>query len=226
MSGVAAVVVAAGSGKRFGGGKAFVPLAGRPLVEWSLAAFQDHPLVGTVVLVLPDESGRDEFRRKFPKLADVAAGGAERQDSVERGFARLDPAAWDLVLVHDGARPLVSAALIGRVIDAARRHGAAVPVVPTADTVKEVEGGRVVRTLDRARLGAVQTPQGFAAAVLGRALSKAREEGFRGTDEAALVERYGGDVAAVEGDERNIKVTTRLDLRVAEVFLNENRPGV
>jgi 2-C-methyl-D-erythritol 4-phosphate cytidylyltransferase len=226
MKGAGAVIVAAGAGRRFGGEKAFVPLAGRPLVEWSLAAFEAHPLVEAVVLVLPEEGKGASVRGAYSKLAAVVAGGPERQDSVERGFARLDPAGSDLVLVHDGARPLVSAALIGRVIEAARRHGAAVPVAPLADTIKEVEGGRVVRTLDRTRLGAAQTPQGFAAAVLARALAKAREEGFRGTDEAGLVERYGGGVAAVDGDERNIKVTTRLDLKIAEALCHEYRPGV
>ncbi|MBM3293147.1 MAG: 2-C-methyl-D-erythritol 4-phosphate cytidylyltransferase [Candidatus Aminicenantes bacterium] len=226
MKGVGAVIVAAGAGRRFGGAKPFALLAGRPLVEWSLAVFENHPLVRTIVLVLGEEASRADFRTRFPKLASVVRGGAERQDSVRRGFARLDPLATDVVLVHDGARPLVSAELIVRVVEAARRRGAAVPVVPTADTIKEIAGGRVVRTPDRDRLGRVQTPQAFSYSVLEKALAKAREEGYLGTDEAALVERCGGEVAVVEGDERNIKITTRLDLKIAEVICHEDRPGV
>jgi len=226
MKGVGAVIVAAGAGRRFGGGKPFALLAGRPLVEWSLAAFEAHPLVQAIVLVLADDSGKVLYRTKFRKVIDVVRGGERRQDSVGCGFARLDPAATDVVLVHDGARPFVSAELIGRVVEAARLRGAAVPVVPVPDTIKEVDGGRVVRTIDRARFGRVQTPQAFSYPLLEKALAKARADGFRGTDDAVLIERCGAEVAVVEGDARNIKITTPLDLRIAEGLCHEDRPRV
>jgi 2-C-methyl-D-erythritol 4-phosphate cytidylyltransferase len=226
MKGVGAIVVAAGAGRRFGAAKQFALLGGRPLIEWSLAVFQAHPLVETIVLVLPDVGEEEVYKMKFSKVADVVRGGEERQDSVASGFNRLDPSGTEIVLVHDGARPFVSAALVDRVIEAARRHGAAVPVVPPTDTVKEIAGGRVVRTLDRARLGCVQTPQAFGYSVLERALAKAREDGHYGTDEATLVERLAGEVAAVDGEGRNIKITTPLDLRIAEVLIHEDRPGL
>jgi 2-C-methyl-D-erythritol 4-phosphate cytidylyltransferase len=226
MTGVAAVIVAAGSGRRFGAAKQFAPLRGRPLVEWSLAAFEAHPLVETIVLVLPDLSRKDVYRAGFPKVADVVRGGAERQDSVAVGVGRLDAARTEIVLVHDGARPFVSAALIDRVAAAAARTGAAVPVVPVEDTIKEVEADRVVRTCERGRLCRAQTPQGFSFGLLVRALTEARAAGVSGTDEAALVERLGAAVAVVEGDPRNIKITSLLDLRVAEALGDENRPRV
>jgi 2-C-methyl-D-erythritol 4-phosphate cytidylyltransferase len=223
---VAVVVVAAGAGRRFGSAKQFAALGGRPLIEWSLRAFEDHPGVGAIVLVLADEADRERYRREFPKVVDVVRGGARRQDSVTNGTARLGPARGGLVLVHDGARPLVDAGLISRVIEAAAAAGAAIPVVPPEDTVKETAGGFVVRTLDRARLGRVQTPQGFAFGLLERALAQARADGFHGTDEAALVERLGEAVAVVEGDPRNLKITTPLDLIIAEAILHENRHRV
>jgi 2-C-methyl-D-erythritol 4-phosphate cytidylyltransferase len=226
MKSVAAVIVAAGEGRRFGAAKQFAALGGRPLVEWSLAAFQAHPFIETIVLVLPDDARKVFYQTKFSKLADVVPGGSERQDSVTNGFRRLDPAVTGIVLVHDGARPFVTADLIDRVTAAARETGAAVPVVPPEDTIKETAEGRIVRTLDRSRLGRAQTPQGFAYELLARALAAARRDGITGTDEAALVERLGEPVAAVAGDPRNLKITTPLDLEIAEVYGHENRLGL
>ena len=140
---------------------------------------------------------------------------------VARGFGALDPGRWDLVLVHDGVRPLAGPDLIRRVIAAAEETGAAVPVIPVEDTLKEVERGRVRATLDRGRIFRSQTPQGFRYPLLDRALHEADRTGFVGTDEAALVERLGHAVAAVPGEQTNIKITTPADLRTAEVTLGE-----
>jgi 2-C-methyl-D-erythritol 4-phosphate cytidylyltransferase len=219
MSRVWAVVVAAGEGRRFGGPKQFAALRGRPVLDWSLAAFESSPHVDAVVLVLarPGEGGK--YAARYAKIGAVVRGGERRQDSVACGVAALKGQDDDIVLVHDGARPLVTQELIERVIDAARETGAAVPAVPLEDTVKEAEKGRVVRTLERSRLFRAQTPQGFALGLLQRALAQARVEGADVTDEAALVERLGLPVALVPGDPRNIKITSPLDLTMAEAFL-------
>ncbi|MBN1939808.1 MAG: 2-C-methyl-D-erythritol 4-phosphate cytidylyltransferase [Candidatus Aminicenantes bacterium] len=226
MSRVAAVVVAAGAGTRFGGAKQYAALGGRPLVEWSLSAFQGHARVDDIVLVLPQNAEKSRWTGRYSKILDVVPGGLRRQDSVRAGFDRLDAERTGLVLVHDGARPLVSMDLIDRVIEAAGKSGAAVPVVPAEDTLKEIEDRQVVRTIDRARIRRAQTPQGFAFAVLRQALASAEESSYTGTDEASLVERLGRPVAAVDGDPRNIKITTPLDLQSAEAILDANRPGI
>jgi 2-C-methyl-D-erythritol 4-phosphate cytidylyltransferase len=220
MSGVSAIVVAAGSGVRFGGPKQFAYLRAKPVLEWTLERFEAHPDVGAIVLVLPDESDFKHYRLRYPKIVDIVRGGERRQDSVWQGFRILAGAGPEIVLVHDGARPLVPADLIGRVIEAARTSGAAVPVLPVEDTVKEVRDGRVTATVDRTRLVRAQTPQGFRYEVLEKALEAARRERFQGTDEAALVERAGLPVAAVPGDPRNIKITTPADIPVAEALLD------
>jgi len=147
-------------------------------------------------------------------------GGDRRQDSVWQGFRLLATAAPEVVLVHDGARPLVTAGLISRVIAAARADGAAVPVLAVEDTIKEVREGRVAATIDRTFLARAQTPQGFRYDILKRALDAARKDRFTGTDEAALVERAGLPVTAVAGDPRNIKITTPVDIPIAEALLD------
>jgi 2-C-methyl-D-erythritol 4-phosphate cytidylyltransferase len=220
VSRVAAIVVAAGAGKRFGQMKQFVYLKGKPVLEWTLEKFQAHEEVGSIVLVLPDEEDRKHYQMRYDKIIDVVRGGEKRQDSVWQGFRLLDQATTELVLVHDGARPLVDGRLVSRIIAEARAAGAAIPVVPLEDTAKEVREGLVVRTVDRFGLFRVQTPQGFLYPVLQKALDAARRDRFFGTDEAMLVERAGLPVRAVEGDPRNIKITTPLDLKVAEALLD------
>jgi 2-C-methyl-D-erythritol 4-phosphate cytidylyltransferase len=216
----AAIVVAAGAGKRFGQMKQFVYLRGKPVLEWTLEKFEAHGEIGSIVLVLPDEQDRKHYQIRYKKIVDVIRGGEKRQDSVWQGFRLLEQAKPELVLVHDGARPLVDAGLISRVITEARAGGAAVPVVPLDETTKEVREGRVVQTLDRSRLFRVQTPQGFLYPVLAKALEAARRDRFYGTDEAMLVERVGLPVRAVAGDPRNVKITTPLDIRIAEALLD------
>lgn len=220
MSRTSAIVVAAGAGKRFGEMKQFAYLRGKPVLEWTLEAFQAHGEVDAVVLVLPDEQDLKHYRMRYAKIVDIVRGGERRQDSVWQGFRLLDAAAPEVVLVHDGARPLVSPGLISRVIAAARADGAAVPALPLEDTVKEVQEGRVVRTADRTLLARTQTPQGFLYTVLKKALYQARRDRFYGTDEAMLAERVGIPVSVVEGDPRNIKITTPVDLKIAEGLLD------
>jgi 2-C-methyl-D-erythritol 4-phosphate cytidylyltransferase len=221
MTKVTAIVVAAGEGRRFGSAKQFALLRGRSVLDRSLTEYEAHPEVDEIVLVLPEEADGSEYRQRYAKVVAVVGGGPRRQDSVARGFERADCGPEDIVLVHDGVRPLVGRGVISRVIAKARECGAAIPVVPVDDTIKETSAGMVVRTLERRRLQRVQTPQGFSRQVLERALQKAGEDGFYGTDEAALVERTGHQVAAVAGDPRNIKITSPADLKAAEAFLED-----
>jgi len=221
MRKVSAIIVAAGAGKRFGSAKQFVLLRGQSVLDRSLGALAAHPEVDEIVLVLPAGEGGAKYRKRFAKVVAVVRGGEKRQDSVVRGFKRLDSGPADIILVHDAVRPLVSGEVITRVIAKARECGAAIAAVPVEDTIKEATGGVVVRTLERENLQRVQTPQAFARDVLERALRKARQDGFSGTDEAALVERTGHPVAVVLGDRRNIKITTAADLKIAEALLED-----
>ena len=227
MSAVTAVVVAAGEGRRFGAPKQFVALGGKAVLDWSLRAFAAHPRITSIVLVLPDEERGASYLRAYPEIKSAVQGGPRRQDSVANGVRMIDGGPGDIVLVHDGARPLVDAELISRVIAEAERSGAAVPVIPVDDTVKEVADDLVVRTLDRASLVRVQTPQGFELGLLRRALAEAAAAGFEGTDEASLVERLGERVTTVAGDARNIKITEPRDLAWAEITLDDKmRPRI
>jgi 2-C-methyl-D-erythritol 4-phosphate cytidylyltransferase len=219
VSGATVVIVAGGEGRRFGGAKQFALLGGRPLLERCVESFESHEAVGGIVLVLPDVRLGEGLARRFRKVSAVVAGGTLRQDSVRNGFGAVRGSGRDIVLIHDGARPLAGSALIGRVIDEAARSGAAVPVLPIEDTVKEVREEGILRTHDRSVLYRAQTPQGFFYEVLEEALAAADRDGFIGTDEASLVERMGRRVAAVAGDPRNIKITTPLDLGIAEALL-------
>lgn len=218
---VSAVIVAAGQSRRFGSLKQFAPLKGKSVLAWSVRAFDEHPRVSEIILVLADEKQGRKFKNAFPKISTVAKGGVRRQDSVFEGFRRIDPRRADIVLVHDGARPLVTEDLIQRIIEKTEARGAAVPVIPLDDTVKETAGGEILRTLDRAALVRVQTPQGFSYNLLKRALEKAKRDGAFGTDEAALVERLGAKVFTVPGDPKNIKITTPWDFKMAEALLED-----
>jgi 2-C-methyl-D-erythritol 4-phosphate cytidylyltransferase len=221
MRKVSAIVVAAGAGRRFGSAKQFALLRGKEVLEWSLQAIAGHPEVNEIILVLPAEESGARYRERWSQIAAVVPGGERRQDSVARGFDRVKPGPAGLVLVHDGVRPLVSREVVSRVIAKVEETGAAVAAVPVEDTIKEAAGGFVVRTLERDSLQRSQTPQAFRYEVLGEALRRAREDGYYGTDEAALVERTGHPVAAVPGDPRNIKITTAADLKIAEAWLED-----
>jgi 2-C-methyl-D-erythritol 4-phosphate cytidylyltransferase/2-C-methyl-D-erythritol 2,4-cyclodiphosphate synthase len=212
---VAAIIVAAGRGERLGGTrpKQLIDLAGRTLLRRSVAAFDDHPGVGSLVVVLPDEFVADGPLHvgATARPCRCVAGGTRRQDSVRAGLAAVEPAA-DVVLVHDAARPFVSAELITRVIAGASAHGAAIPALQAQDTVKRVSSGTrvVAATIAREEIWLAQTPQGFRRSVLEAAV--ALGETIDATDEAMLAERAGVPVAIVGGDPANFKITTADDL--------------
>jgi 2-C-methyl-D-erythritol 4-phosphate cytidylyltransferase len=218
-----AIIVAAGRGERMGQGrpKAFLSLAGQPLLLRAARALEAAPGVEALVAVVP-EALVDEARAMLApvgKTSSVVAGGSRRQDSVLEGLKQV-PAGFDgIVLVHDAARPLVEVAVVEAVVAAAAECGAALPVLDMVDTVKRVRGGRVVETLDRAELGAAQTPQGFRFSLLVDAYESAFRDRVTLTDEASAVERLGRPVAAVPGSARNRKLTTPEDLAWAEGVL-------
>lgn len=211
MSGAVALIVAAGRGERLGLDvpKAFAPLAGRPMVEWSIDALRAARSVERVVVALPPGVAP-------PAGVIGATGGAERSLSVRNA---LRAAQGDPVLVHDAARPLVTPELAERVLAGLADADAAIAAAPVTDTVKEARDGEVVRTLDRSGLWAVQTPQAFRRDALERALDQPPDVVAAATDDASLVEALGGTVRVVEAPRENLKVTTPLDLRLAELLL-------
>jgi 2-C-methyl-D-erythritol 4-phosphate cytidylyltransferase len=218
-----AILAAAGRGERMGAGrpKAFLELAGRPLLLHAAEAFERAPsVVGIIVVVAAAET--DAARAVLGgvrKLRAVVAGGERRQDSVRAGLEQIGEGFDGIVLVHDAARPLVDVPLVESVVRTASATGAALPVLPLVDTVKRVRDGRVVETLDRGELAAAQTPQGFRCAILTAAYAAAQREGLTVTDEAMAVERLGQPVSVVPGSGNNRKITTPDDLAWAEALL-------
>lgn len=217
---VSAIIAAGGSGRRLGATvpKQMLDIGGLPMLQHSVAAFVAHPLVSEVLLVLPPElmDGAIAASRSAGRtLPDVRliAGGQRRQDSVANAFDYVSPSA-DIVLIHDAARPFVSADLIGRTIEAAHAHGAAIAAVQSRDTVKRVAGGIITETIPRETVYLAQTPQGFRRDALAAAVALGRA-GSDATDEAALAERAGYRVHVVEGDPGNVKITTADDLEAA-----------
>jgi 2-C-methyl-D-erythritol 4-phosphate cytidylyltransferase/2-C-methyl-D-erythritol 2,4-cyclodiphosphate synthase len=214
------VVVAAGQSQRVGGSlpKQFRLLGGRSVLERSVRALSSHPAVGGVVVVLaPGEvdGPRGKAAAAYPGVERVVAGGATRSESVSRGAAAATAAPF--LLVHDAARPFASARLVDAVVEATRRHGAAVPVLPVPDTVKEVDGDRIAGTVSRASMRLAQTPQGARADWLRAALARASRERAEITDEASALELAGHEVATVPGESSNLKLTTAEDLEDAEL---------
>lgn len=248
---ISVIIAAAGSGKRMGGGlnKQYIVLDGMPVLARSVAVFERNPLIDEIVIVV--KAGEEERCRRdiveafgFAKVSRVVAGGSERQYSVKAALGAVD-AGCDIVLIHDGARPLVSDETVDAVIFACYETGAAVPAVSVKDTIKEVQqeepacadGGNsgvdgsaegcesrltVRGTPDRSRLRAVQTPQGFDRVLLEEAYGLLdRDGGAVVTDDASLVEALGHPVAVVEGEEINIKITTPSDVKKAEIMMGE-----
>jgi len=218
-----AVIVAAGSASRMGGiDKVMAPLGGEPMIKRTVRAFQECDAVSEVVIVTREDLilPITNLCREFPKVTAVVAGGKSRQESVGKGMNALSKDV-KLAAVHDGARPLITWQLIDWVIRAANTYGAAAPAIPVKDTMKTVEGGIVVNTPERAKLRAVQTPQVFDIDLLRGALVKAKEDGAEVTDDCSAVERLGMKIKIVEGDEKNLKVTTPMDLKIAEMLLEE-----
>lgn len=228
---VVALLLAAGRGERFGHElpKAFVPLAGRPLILHALEALSAVPELDRIV---PVAAGGELPRlrrvlaeagpREREKLAEPVAGGAARQDSVRAGMAALPPGA-EWVAVHDAARCLVRPEAVSRAIAVARREGAAILAIPARDTIKRVSGTRIVETPARAECWVAQTPQVFRVALLREALAKAAADDYLGTDDAELVERLGVPVHVVPGDTDNLKLTHPEDLVLAERILEARR---
>lgn len=211
-----ALLVAAGSGERLGAGgpKAFVALAGRPMLEWSLDALRAAG-IEEIVVAVPE--GADA-----PAGCVAVAGGATRSASVRAALAAAPPGD---VVVHDAARPLVTPDHFRAALAALAEADCAIAAAPVTDTIKEAEpGGRVTATLDRSRLWAVQTPQAFRRAALERALDADDAVLAQATDDAWLVERAGGSVRVVESTPANFKVTTAHDLRVAELLVADRLP--
>ena len=218
-----AVIVAAGSASRMGGiDKVMAPLGGEPMIARTVRAFQNCDAVSEIVIVTrPDLIlPITELCKGCSKVTAVVAGGNSRQESVGNGLNALSKDI-KLAAIHDGARPLITWQLIDWVIRAANTYGAAAPAIPVKDTVKTVEGGIVVNTPDRSKLRAVQTPQVFDIDLLKGALLKAQQDGAEVTDDCSAVERLGMKVKIVEGDEKNLKVTTPMDLKIAEMLLEE-----
>ncbi|MFO7892602.1 MAG: 2-C-methyl-D-erythritol 4-phosphate cytidylyltransferase [Longimicrobiales bacterium] len=219
---VAAVLPAGGAGLRMGEGgvrKQYTELCGEPVLLRSLRPFLEHPEVEWVVVALPPDDVEDPPFR-LPDGVLVVAGGMERGDSVRRGLAAV-PEAADVVLIHDAARPLLPSAVVDRVLRAVGPDVGAIAAVPVSDTLKRVDReGWITGTVDRSPLWRAQTPQGFPRAMIVEAYEWAAAEAVTGTDDAALVERYGGRVVVAEGDDRNLKITRPEDLRLAELLLS------
>ncbi len=216
----AAVVVAGGAGRRMGGSvrKQYLVLDGEPVLLRAVRPFLDHPEIATVVVVLPGADAADPPAWLASLPVGIVAGGAERGDSVRAGLAAV-PADAERVLVHDGARPLLTRGVVDRVLAACGEDGA-IAAVRVTDTIKEVgEDGVVAATPDRARLWQAQTPQGFPFRPLLEAYARAAAEGVAATDDAAVFERGGGRVRVVDGDPTNLKVTRPGDLPVVEALL-------
>ena len=238
---VTAIIAAGGRGQRFGGArpKQMLALDSRTLLEWSVDAFLTHPSIDEVVVSLPADIAQDPppYLRSASKPLRIVAGGARRQDSVSNAFAAA-AAASDLFLIHDAARPFVSADLIDRTIAAAAAHGAAIAAIAASDTVKRVRPWAarpwsaasagldhvVQETLDRETIFLAQTPQGFRRDVLAAAVALG-QSGVEATDEAALAERAGHAVHIVAGDANNIKITTAEDLDAARRKMRPARTG-
>jgi 2-C-methyl-D-erythritol 4-phosphate cytidylyltransferase len=206
--------------------KQYLVLGGAPLLVHTLRALARCPSIEGAVVAVPEDridATRSLLRRfRVPRVLAVVAGGEERQDSVQRGLEAVSPeAAW--VVVHDAVRPMITPDLVERVLAAARIPGAATCGWPVRETVKLVKDSFVDQTLPRDGLWLTQTPQAFRRELLREAHDKAAREGFRGTDDAMLVERLGGRVAMVEGLAQNIKITTKEDLKTVRTLLGSRR---
>ncbi len=218
-----AVIVAAGNASRMGGiDKVMAPIGGEPMIVRTVRQFQNCDAIREIVVVTrPDLIVPImDLCHDFSKLKAVVVGGDSRDASVSLGLNTLSEKC-KLVAVHDGARPFATWQLIDRVVRAAHTYGAATPAIPVKDTIKVVSGGVVKTTPDRSTLRAVQTPQVFDFALLRGALKMAKQDGLAITDDCSAVEHMGMSVKIVEGDERNIKITTPLDLKLADMILDD-----
>ena len=219
----AALITAGGLGKRMGSPapKQYLELNGRPVLAWTLLAFETHPVIDFIIFTVPP--GDEDYCMekivkpyRFQKVRNIVAGGNDRQASVRHGLEKL--VKTDFIVIHDGVRPLVSADTIARSIETAKTYGAAVACVPVTETVKK-RIGQYVNTISRTDLLLAHTPQTFQSRLIIDAHRKALEDGFIGTDDAMLVERLGHPVVAIEDSDENIKITTPADMVLAGTLL-------
>jgi 2-C-methyl-D-erythritol 4-phosphate cytidylyltransferase len=228
-----AIIVAGGVGKRIvgdpatGGGrdlpKQFLILGDKPILAHTIARFERCELIDEIILVVPEDylgycSQTIVDKYSFKKIKRIVCGGKKRQDSVYLGL-KACPKSTSIVVIHDGVRPLISPEKISESIRLCQQKKAVILAVPAKDTIKRVEGGSVITTLDRKKLWLIQTPQVFEYRLIMDAYEKAREDNFTGTDDSMLVERLGREVAILEGEYENIKITTAEDLAIAERLL-------
>jgi len=223
---ISAILVAGGKGERLkrAGPKALLKIAGKELFLFSLEKFHLMEEIAEIILVLPKKYiPRYEKKLKipFPKLKKITQGGKRRQDSVFSGLKCISPKS-NIILIHDTARPLITEKLINSVIKGTKKYGACIPAIPVADTIKQIKGAFVQKTLERKNIFSVQTPQGFRKTLLGKAYKKAITEDFFSSDDAGLVEKSGEKVCVVEGEKENIKVTYPSDIKIAEFYLKKH----
>lgn len=222
------VIPAAGQGKRMKAGKnkLFIELSGIPIIVYTLRVFEEDPdCRGIILSINPAET--DHFNELIAayglkKVKKLVMGGKERQQSVYNG---LQHAEEDIILVHDGARPFINLGQISELTAAASLHGGAVIAVPVKDTIKKAANKKVLETVERSSLWAVQTPQAFRVSILKSAYEQAEAEAFLGTDDASLLERINEQVVIIEGNYDNIKITTQEDLYFAEAILHKQQHG-
>lgn len=218
MTQIGTVIVGAGHSKRMGTDKIFLPLGGKPLLAWSVEACQNYKPITQIVIALNknnmDLGQRLVAERGWTKVISVCLGGSQRQDSVKAGLKKLKECEW--IIIHDGARPFLTSDLLETGLEAAKTTGAAVAAVPVKDTIKlSDKDGIIKKTLQRNHLWAVQTPQVFKFDIINQAYKQIDQEV---TDDASLVEKFGGQVKLYHGSYRNIKITTPEDLALAEIL--------
>jgi 2-C-methyl-D-erythritol 4-phosphate cytidylyltransferase len=225
---VLAIIPAAGVGVRMGSDlpKQFLSLEGAPIFIHTLRKFSASSVIDDIHLgVRPEDMpqvGASLAGERFPKPVRMMAGGASRQQTVQNALANA-PSETEIVVVHDAVRPFVSLDLIERVVEAARRGGAAILGIPSVDTVKQVERQTILGTLPRERIVLAQTPQAFRYSLLREAFARAETDGYQATDESSLLERLGIPVAVLLGSDRNIKITKPSDLPLARLYLAQER---
>jgi len=226
---VEAIIVGGGKGTRFGNNlpKQFCPIAGEPILNWTLSRFENCPSVNSIILVVPEGMGEKAKNKlslfKYKKLKMVTEGGRERTDSAYQGFVFVDEDT-QIVLIHDGVRPLVSSFLINSVIEQTKIYGAVTPGIPIKETVKEKDKhDQVTKTLPRDRLCLIQTPQGFKYNLIKNAYAQAKSQNWKASDDTGLLEKLNQKVQIIPGEETNIKITTFFDFKLAEILLQEEQ---
>ena len=217
-----AVILAAGQGTRMNKkyNKLLLPLGTRTIVEYSLDAFLDHRRIRKIFLAVSSKD-LNIFENLFPRSIVLVQGGERRQDSVSNAMRKImeEKKIPELVLIHDGARPFCTRKLIDRIIDSTNEFGAAIPVLPVTDTIRNIREEKI-KVIDRNNLFSVQTPQGFRTKLINKALNQAIKKNLEVTDDASLIESMGGKVKAIKGEYQNFKITTPEDLDRANFILN------